>query len=231
MINFADIIVVGVILLFTALGYKNGFFLTLMNFIKNIVALVVAFVAMKIIAPIVATNLIKPFLTENIQQIIEEYIGDNINASGLTEALGQLDGIFGKIVESLDVSFVNESTIDNATYELADSIAQMFADNIANVAVFIIVLIIAKIVLEIIIKSLNFILKAPFLSPVNKMLGAVLGFTSSAFIVCSIIWIVFSVAPEMLAATETFSDESMETSFVVKYIVEQTPDLFLNLDN
>lgn len=142
-----DLIVVGIIALFTFLGYKQGLVKAAIKILSFLIAIVVAFILYKPISNLIINN---TSIDDNIKNTIIQKIGIGEN----------------KEVE-LNDSFASKM-IGEANSTVAE-VANTFSVKLIETAVLLILFIVIKIVLKFISALSDLITKLPVLKQINKL--------------------------------------------------------------
>lgn len=160
-----DFIIVGIILLFTFIGYKRGLVKIAFSLCTFIIALIVSLILYKPISTLVINN------TE-----IDEKIESTIIEKILPEGVSQTEEI-----ELKDEDIYN--TILKGNKHSIQSIAETFSTKIIESIVMLLIFIIAKIVLRFVTFLADLIAKLPLLNSFNHLGGTIFGFLQGGLIV------------------------------------------------
>lgn len=144
---FADIIVIGIVVLCIIQGYKAGFFKSLVNIASYVISIILGFLLRPILAGLLMQT---PLYTFFVEKINEKY----------------------PTVESLQGEWkFLEKYVDGAEGAFSEIVAGLLISIIA----FVIAVIVCKIAIGIIAKALNLFTRLPVLKQFNSLGGAVAG--------------------------------------------------------
>lgn len=142
-----DLIVIGIIALFTFLGYKQGLVKAAIKILSFLIAIVVAFILYKPISNLIINN---TSIDDNIKNTIIQKIG-----------IGENNEV------ELNDSFASKM-IGEANSTVAE-VANTFSVKLIEIAVLLILFIVIKIVLKFISALSDLIAKLPVLKQINKL--------------------------------------------------------------
>ena len=142
-----DLIVVGIIALFTFLGYKQGLVKAAIKILSFLIAIVVAFILYKPISNLIINN---TSVDDNIKDTIIQKIGIGENEEIQTE-------------QSFTSKMIGEA--NNTVAEVANA----FSVKLIETCVLLILFIVIKIVLKFISALTDLITKLPILKQINKV--------------------------------------------------------------
>lgn len=142
-----DLIVVGIIALFTFLGYKQGLVKAAIKILSFLIAIVVAFILYKPISNLIINN---TSVDDNIKNTIIQKIGIGENEEIQTE-------------QSFTSKMIGEA--NNTVAEVANA----FSVKLIETCVLLILFIAIKIVLKFISALTDLITKLPILKQINKV--------------------------------------------------------------
>lgn len=173
--NLLTLIVIGIIVLYTFLGYKAGLIKTIFSICSMIVALVLTIV----ISPHISTALKEK---ENVVSYFSEKVDSALNLDKIDTTIGdkaeQIKSL--PIPESLKKQLLGNDNSNaysalNVT-EFTDYISHSIACIIINALSFVITFIVLLIALRIICMLLDIISKLPVIHQINKLTGLIAGF-------------------------------------------------------
>ena len=144
---FADIIVIGIVVICIIHGYKSGFLKSLINIGAYIVSILLSF----ILHPILSGLMMKtPLYTFFVQKISEKYPTVEALKSELQFLEKYLQGVEG-------------------------AVSEMAATLLISIISFILIVIICKVAISLIAKGLNLFTRLPVLKQFNRLGGAITG--------------------------------------------------------
>lgn len=182
-LNYVDIILSAIIILYCFVGYKNGFLITILNFIKYSMGFFISFYAESNFSQPVYNSFIRP----RAENIIADNIGKDENSLSnyLNEELSSLPEI---LKGEIDLS-----VLKNSGGSLQDSVMDSIVDpvllTITKILIFVAVLLIFFIIAGIIIHCVKKKEKKKDSSPLkatNKILGAMIGLLKGLILVLAI---------------------------------------------
>ena len=185
------LIIVGILVLCIALGYRRGLAGALLKLISFALALVIAFVLFKPVSNIIIDN---TNWDESLTQGIREAIVSDSNeetTDGKENAEEQ--GMPTVIMEHINESV--EAAGDTAKEAVADAAAEEAAIIIINAGVWIALFIIAKIALFFVKGIANLITKLPIIKQFDKLGGIIYGILEAIVVIYIILAIISFVSP------------------------------------
>ena len=164
----ADIIVIAVVAVFVAAGYKAGLIRSFMGIASYIISIIIAF----LIYPVVSGFLVKtPLYTYLTEMVNNNYVSENMQSADTG-----MFGFFSKhMSEGLDA--------------VATTVSEEIAALLINIIAFILVIVISRILIWLITKVLNIFSKLPVIKQFNRLGGALLGGIKGILI----LYIVFAI--------------------------------------
>lgn len=164
----ADIIVIAVVALFVAAGWKKGLMKSLMGIVSFALSLIVAFLIYPRVSDFLSATPLYTFLTEVVK---DGYIAKHIAEGG---SLGIFTSeYFGGGIETL-----------------AGNLAEGITDTMMNVISFILTLVLSRLIIWIVTKAMDMLAKLPVIKLFNKLGGGAIG----GFKGILILYIAFAVA-------------------------------------
>lgn len=192
MFILVDLIVVGIIALFTFLGYRQGLVKAAIKILSFFIAIIVALVLYKPISNVIINN---TQIDENITNTITEKI--------TPEGISSADEV--EMTDNLAIKLVGEAT------STIEEISNAFAVKLIEVCVLLILYIVAKIALRFILALTDIITKLPFIKQVNKLGGTIYGVIKGVIIVYVVLGVIYLVAPIMNNNVSNAIDKSFIT--------------------
>ena len=171
-----DLIVIGIILLFTIIGYNRGLIKVAVKILSFFIAIILAFT---LCTPI--TNMIIKNTT--IDERIENAIVQKILPEGAKENQ--------KVV--LEQGLSNLLNVDKEA--TVKTVANEFSTKIIKAAALLLIFIATKIILLIVAFLTDAIAKLPVINQFNKLGGTIYGFLKGVFVVFVIFAIIFIASP------------------------------------
>lgn len=192
MFILVDLIVVGIIALFTFLGYKQGLVKAAIKILSFFIAIIVALVLYRPISNVIINN---TQIDENITNtIMEKITPEGIEASDKVE-----------MTDNLAIKLVGEAT------STIEEIANAFAIKLIEVCVLLLLYIIIKIALRFILALTDIITKLPLINQINKLGGTIYGVIKGVIMVYVILGVIYLVAPIINKNVSNAIDKSFIT--------------------
>lgn len=192
MFILVDLIVVGIIALFTFLGYKQGLVKAAIKILSFFIAIIVALVLYKPISNVIVNN---TQIDENITNTIMEKI--------TPEGISSKDEV--EMTDNLAIKLVGEAT------STIEEISNAFAIKLIEVCVLLLLYIVIKIALRFILALTDIITKLPLIKQVNKLGGTIYGVVKGIIIVYVILGVIYLVAPIINKNVSNAIDKSFIT--------------------
>lgn len=226
-----DLVILAVLIFFTALGRKRGFVLTLCGFL----AVFVAFLGASFLSDLLCEpvgRLIQPVLETSITQTLQETVDESqwqlerpdvSQEEGAEEALPQLP--VGEALAALEDSKLYKAfgdALEDAFHEgvlkvtstAAAAIAGYLAREMARMVLFLVSFAVVLLAWTLLSHALDLAFRLPVLSTVNRGLGGVMGFIKGALIVFIAAW---------LLKGRLLPREAIEQTFLLKFFCENSP--------
>ncbi len=200
-----DAIVIGILILCIAIGYRKGLTGSLLKIISFVLALVIAFVLFK---PVSTFIIDKTDWDENLEQGIR----DTILSSDKQEELSSQEE--NKNMPEVMINYINK-TVEEAGNEakeaVADATARQVAIMIINSGVWFALFLVSRIVLIFVRGLANIITNLPIIKQFDKIGGIIYGLVE-AFIIIYGILAVLSFASPVVSGTGIL--EAVQKSFI-----------------
>ncbi len=164
----ADIIIIIVVAVFVAAGYKAGLIRSFMGIASYVLSIIIAFLIYPVVSGFLGKTPLYTYLTEMVNN---NYVSENMQSPDMG-----MFGFFSKhMSEGLDA--------------VATTVSEGIAALLINIIAFILVIVISRILLWIITKVLNVFSKLPVIKQFNRLGGALLGGIKGILI----LYIVFAI--------------------------------------
>lgn len=200
-----DAIILGILVLCIALGYRKGLTGSLLKIISFVLALVIAFVLFK---PVSNFIIDKTNWDENLEQGIRDTIISNDKQE---EKVSQEEN---QNMPSVMLDYINK-TVENAGNEakeaVADATARQVAIMIINAGVWFALFLVARIILIFVKGLANLITSLPIIKQFDKLGGIIYGLVE-AFIVTYAILAVLSFISPVVSGTGIL--DAVQKSFI-----------------
>lgn len=201
-----DLIIVGILVLCIALGYRRGLAGAVLKIISFALALIIAFVLFKPVSNIIIDN---TNWDESLTQGIREAIVSEPDEETAEEENAENQGMPTAIMEYINETV--EEAGDSAKETVADATAENVAIIIINAGVWIALFIIAKIALFFVKGIASLITKLPIIKQFDKLGGIIYGILE-AIVVIYIILAIISFASPLLSNSGII--EAIQKSFI-----------------
>ncbi len=173
--NILSLIVIGILVLYTFLGYKSGFIKTIFSICSMIIALILTL----LISPHISKALqekeaVVTYFSEKVEKVLKLDEVDSAVATQVEqiEKLPIPKSIKDTLIDTNNSKAYDALNVTNFTGYLSHSLACI----IINALCFIITFLILLIALRILCKVLDIISKLPVLHQINKLTGLIAGF-------------------------------------------------------
>lgn len=200
-----DAIVIGILILCIAIGYRKGLTGSLLKIISFVLALVIAFVLFK---PVSTFIIDKTDWDENLEQGIRDTI---LSSDKQEELISQEEN---KNMPEVMINYINK-TVEEAGNEakeaVADATARQVAIMIINSGVWFALFLVSRIVLIFVRGLANIITNLPIIKQFDKLGGIIYGLVE-AFIIIYGILAVLSFASPVVSGTGIL--EAVQKSFI-----------------
>ena len=227
-----DIIIVCIIIVCAATGYKNGLVKTVMRFLSFIIAFFMAKIFSPELSSVIYTKWIQPNFIGKVTAQIESFLTKNINLDHLVKDANPPDN-FVKMLESYGIKIPNvQEWINDAVAKGSENINEFVAEQIVEPAAkgismflaFTAILIAALILLKIITALISKAVELPGLKLINKTGGVLLGLVYGMLLVYIFIFLAENVLPFISANFSVGSaDEIIEGTVFFKWLYTHSP--------
>ncbi len=189
-----DILLLGLIAVFSFKGSRDGFAKTLVEFVSIFVAFIIALMLSTPISNFTYDKFIKNSAQQTIYVALEQRVEDGIAdveeiKNDVNEVVSKLPDIIKNLLPSEEEQnrLVDEAVqsvdITEISHNLENNVVRPAAVTVIKIIAFILLFVIASIVLSIVAKMLKFVNKIPLLGKANALLGGVIGFLKAAVFV------------------------------------------------
>lgn len=186
-----DLIILGILILFIAIGYYKGLTGSLLKIISFVLALVIAFVLFKPVSNLIINN---TNWDENLEQSIREMIIANDNKETAVEETNEEK----QNMPTVMMDYINktvEKAGNDAKGAIAEATARQVSVIIINAGVWIGLFLIARIILFFVKGLANLITKLPVIKQFDKLGGIIYGMVEAVVIIYGILAIISFVSP------------------------------------
>lgn len=204
-----DLLLAAILVLFTLLGAKRGFVLTLCSLVAVLVALVGANFLADALTPAVS-KAIQPSIEATIQATLEGQVQSNNYETALDETLDALrdkGGLYTFVADAMDDA-LKHMDLTPTLARVAAQAASMVAAQLAHGLLFLVAFFLVLIVWTILSHALDLVAKLPGLSSLNGLLGGAVGLVKGLIIAYLAVWGLYTltgtVSPEVVHQTHLF---------------------------
>lgn len=184
-----DAIILGILVLCIALGYRKGLTGSLLKIISFVLALVIAFVLFKPVSNFVID---KTNWDENLEQGIRDTI---LSSDKQEEKVSEGEN---QNMPSVMLDYINK-TVENAGNEakeaVADATARQVAIMIINAGVWFALFLVARIILIFVKGLANLITSLPIIKQFDKLGGIIYGLVEAVVVIYAILAVLSFVSP------------------------------------
>ncbi len=210
--NYAlDLVLLGVFLLFTAVGVKRGFVRSAAHFLGSVISAFLASALGGAAAQWVFDTLFRNALVERINESIASLGGGDITAAAKSFFSSLPDFLVRALEEAGVTASTLEGTLTTKTGEaaelVADSLAPVFVGFLKVLAVIVLFLLFMMLV-RILADLLSGVFHLPILRQLNGLLGGVFGF----LLALVSIWVLISAVQVFTPMLAEDSREAVQTS-------------------
>lgn len=206
-VNYVDVIIVGIMLLFMIIGWARGLLITVINLVRYAVGF--------FLCTYCSNNLAQPiydgFVKEKIVDALSRQVVTSANIDEISENLTQFISNLPDVVKNnLDISTLSIKSGDDIAASISDTLFQPVAMVLLKAVIFIVVFILFFGITEIIISALHRHSKnknkekKSVLKTTDRLLGCVLGAVKGAIIV-----FVFVSCVDLISQLGTASENSL----------------------
>jgi len=233
-----DIIIIGIVIFCVAMGYRNGFVKTVMNFLSFVIAFFMAKTFSPTLSSFMYANWIKPNFADKAAAQLTKFLSPSVNLDSLVQ---NQQNDFVKMLDSYGVklpdvkSWMNDAAAkgaasinDYVTEKLVEPVAKGISDFIAFAGILLACLLLLKIAVYLINKAV----KLPGLNVINKTGGIVLGLLYGIIISYIFVLLAYYVLPYLAANNAINSAEAvMEDTIFFKWLYNNSPiNYIMNLN-
>lgn len=211
-------------------GFKNGFVEMVVNFCKNILAMIIAGLFTKKVGLLLYKHFFKDLLEDFTIDKIAKWLGvDTSENMDIGPLLDAEHSEFFKFIEKhgYEIGQISEKYDEvgaNAGDLMIEYIAKPLGTAVSNVVAFILLFILASFVISIVGIIIGNIAKLPVLNVTNRLLGMVLGLCLGvlfAFLVASLVSV---IVPLIKIHGENLNAGVLEEGTILyKYLIHNTP--------
>lgn len=218
MVILLDLVVIGIILLSTFLGYKKGLIGVAFKIISFIIAIIITLILYKPVANMIIKN---TTWDETIENVIYEKLSTTNIEQGQKISKEQTD------LPGVVVNYINDG-IENTVKQTQNSIAQMVSESLAQNAIQILTMIVIFILTRILLIFAKVILEAVAELPIVKQFNEIGGIIYGIIRALIIIYMLLALASFLLPMlNQTMILGYIENSVITKFLYNHNIILML----
>lgn len=189
-----DILLLAVIVIFTAIYAKKGFVTGIIELCGTLVSVIAAWIVSKQFSP----KVFESFFEENLLAKVSNAVSANQGVLTLEEILNKIRGFLPANIADFLLGDINaQSVFDTAAPDIAHQVVEQIVEPmivpIISVIMFFAVFAIAKLLINLIAAALTNVNKIPVVGNVNRALGIVVGLlvgVVNSFLLLCVLWAV-----------------------------------------
>lgn len=205
-----DLVILGILVLCIALGYRRGLTGSLLKIISFALALIIAFVLFKPISNIIIDN---TNWDETLEQNIRDIITEDEAGTDSEETEKE-----NQTMSNVMVEYINE-TVEEAGSEAKEAIADSAVESVAviiiNVGVWVALFILAKIILFFINALTKLVTKLPVIKQFDKLGGIIYGVLEALVVIYGLLAILSLISP---AISDSEIINAVHNSFIGSFM-------------
>ena len=205
-----DLVILGILVLCIALGYRRGLTGSLLKIISFALALIIAFVLFKPISNIIIDN---TNWDETLEQNIRDIITEDEAGTDSEETEKE-----NQTMSNVMVEYINE-TVEEAGSEAKEAIADSAVESVAviiiNVGVWVALFILAKIILFFIYPLTKLVTKLPVIKQFDKLGGIIYGVLEALVVIYGLLAILSLISP---AISDSEIINAVHNSFIGSFM-------------
>ena len=236
-----DLIIVGIIILSTRKGSKDGFAKTLVGFLAFAIAVVMAGALCAPVANLVYDKAVKTTVENTVYSVVSENIGTSLSATA-----DEISNTVDTTIEKLPAFIRGITEIEEKRDDVINSINQLkkadtkeITDNIVlnyiapvaikvlSALVFIVLFVVLFFACKLLSKCLKLVNKLPLIGKLNEFLGGVLGVLQGAVIAIALCWVLVAVTSDGGSLFKIITAETIESSIILKAFATYNPLNFI----
>lgn len=213
-----DVVIVLVLVGFTAYGAKRGLFQSLAGLVIVVVALFgAAIVAGTFAKPVakVAAPLVEKYFAEQIQDVLDETWQDVVSENEITEVVSGLpeDGFLSGVMENVGTAL--EGATDSAA-EAVSAAVERLVESFAYGLLFILAFILLLILLRVLCAAMGLLTKLPGVHGLNALGGAAFGLAEGVLLVFLVVFMLRNLGVSLDTA-------ALQEAHILRIFRENTP--------
>ncbi|MCL1859344.1 MAG: CvpA family protein [Oscillospiraceae bacterium] len=233
-----DIIIIGIIIFCVAMGYKNGFVKTVMNFLSFIIAFFMAKTFSPPLSEFMYSSWIKPNFADKAAAQLEKFLTPSVNLDSLVQNQQNdfVNMLKGYGFELPDIkSWINDAAskgVSDVNGYITTNLVEPVAKGISDFLAFVAILAVALILLKIATMLINKAVKLPGLNLINRTGGILLGLLYGIVLSYIFVLLAYYVLPYLAANTAISSVPSVvDDTIFFKWFYGHSPiNYIMNLN-
>ncbi len=233
-----DLIIVGIIVLCTKKGAKDGFAKTLVGFFAFAIAIVLAGVLCAPVANFVYDKAVR----EPVENAVYSAVSENFVGGELSGTAEQISGVVDTAIEKIPAFIRGITGIESKRDAVLQSVNELesadireITDNIVlkyvapvvirilSILVFVVLFVVLLFACKLLSKGLKLVNKLPLIGKLNAFLGGVLGVLKGAVIALVLCWILVAVTNDGGSLFDIVTAETIESSLILKTVATYNP--------
>ncbi len=226
---FLDFIVIAVIALFVATGFKKGFIYSIVNLLGTAISVVVSSVAGSMLALPIYNSVVQKSIIDGVDGIVRSLPEETTALQTANEVMEQSSTFINNIFTFSGVtsdSLSNEIMSTNLSVpDLVETLVRPYAvrmiSTILTILLFVVLTIIVKLIADALTKTIEFVK----LGTVNRILGIVFGVAESALVIMVITLMIYFVMMYLPSGMCNDLHNGINQTYLYRYIYQYSmPD-------
>ncbi len=221
-----DIVLLCILLLFTAIGVRRGFIRSAAHFVGGLVAAALSSMLGGTVAKWAFDSMFRPALVEKIGESINSLGAGDLSAA-VTNLFSSLPDFLVRALESAGVSAgVLQGTLATKTGQAAelmtDALAPVFINFLKVLAVIVLFLLFMMLV-RVLADMLATAFHLPILKQINSLLGGAFGFLMALLSIWIVVAAIQVFTPMLAAKTQQELQQVLNSSWIAGFLVKLNP--------
>lgn len=222
-VNYIDLIIVGLVLLFTILGYTRGLFITLVNFLRYVFGFSFCIYASDRFTQPIYDN----FAKERIVDSLSKKVVTSTNIDEISTNLKNfIESMPAFLKSGIDMSTISFKSGDDIAVAISDNIFQPVALVVIKAVVFIITFILFFGITGAIIAAIRHHRgknnKKSVLKKTDRILGSVLGLAKGVIVTFVLVFVISFVSDIEALNNSSFINEALNSG-IYNFIIDINP--------
>ncbi len=198
----ADLIIIGLIIVFTLIGMKRGIAATILNIAGIILTSVLAYYLSGFLSDFIYDTFLQQTVNDNLGQLAEQsgvqYAAENcfqVLPNWINGFISFIAGLFGINVQNFHSEISSSQINDINALSAVEKAVGSVVTSAFDIILFILLAIIIFIFVKMLIRRLNSLFKLPVINQLNKLFGGILGLIEGivfVFIAVNILYVLLN---------------------------------------